>query len=284
MLIAFIILSKKLPKLIKHDKVEIDNKKVWEDRESKFGWWNSDLQLNSLEKNLNDFYPVLVFFCFFIVISVIIITSIVSDEGKFSWWLVLMLIIPVILFIFGVWGTVYALRHRYYDKKLYEHIKNWTILEKKAIITKFKYFREMNIRHNIGKEWYVIIANIWEQTFKSDKISVLILWAEWRDIDKKFYEEKGIPYSPSDPKFNADYKRREEYRIKEIDAQLAWLSGEFESASWFRKNKIQKEINELVVKKALTSPKALPYKGKSYYIGDEIIVLVDPDNPKNYIM
>jgi hypothetical protein len=33
-----------------------------------------------------------------------------------------------------------------------------------------------------------------------------------------------------------------------------------------------------------TAPISLPYKGKEYYIGDEITVLVDPDNPKNYIM
>jgi hypothetical protein len=32
------------------------------------------------------------------------------------------------------------------------------------------------------------------------------------------------------------------------------------------------------------APISLPYKGKVYFIWDEITVLVDPDNPRNYIM
>jgi hypothetical protein len=240
--------------------------------------------IRGIQKNPKGWYFVLGFFCIFTLIPVLIITAIINEESKFSRWLVLLLIVPLFLLIFGIWGIAYTIKHRVYNNRLYEHLKNWTILEEKAIITKFKYFREHDTEHSFGKEWYIIVANIWEHIFKSEKINVLIFWAEGKDIDKKFYEEKDIPYSPNDPKFNKNYKKRQDDRIKEIDAQLAWLSEELEHVSRFKKKKIQKEINKLVIEKIWTSPKALPYKGKSYYIGDEITVLIDPDNPKNYTM
>ena len=239
--------------------------------------------IRGIKKNPKEVYAGFVFFWFFSLIPLIIIISIINEEKEFSWGIVFMLIIPSLLLIIGIWGILYTIRHLIFNKKLYEHLKNWTILEQKAIITKFEYFR-VDSENSISREWYIIVAKIWEQKFKSKEINLLIFWAEGKDIDKKFYEKKGIPYSPKDPKYNNDYKKREDAKKKEIEAKLAEIKLEYANASRFKKIKLNKEINKLHLELIRTSPKSLPYKGKEYFIGDEITVLIDPDNPKNYIM
>ena len=239
--------------------------------------------IRGIKKNPKEMYAGFVFFWIFCLISIIIIISIISDEKEFDWWTVFLLIIPALLLGFGIWGILFTIRSITYSKKLYEHLRNWTMLKKKAIITKFENFR-IDSENNFTREWYNIIAKIWNQRFKSEDINIQIYWAIGKDIDKKFYEKKGIPYSPTDPKYNNDYKKRRDAKKKEIDAKLDEIKFEYAYGSRFKKLILTRKINKLNLELIRTSPKSLPYKGKEYYIGDEITVLVDPDNPKNYIM
>lgn len=175
------------------------------------------------------------------------------------------------------------IRLRIYNNKLYEHLKNWTMLEKKAIITKFKHFR-IDSENSVSREWYYIVAYIWKQKYISDDINGIVLWAVRKDIDKKFYEKRGIPYSPRDPKYNNEYKGRLDAKKKEINAKLAEMSEEYVRASRFKKIFITWKANKLNMELIKLVPISLPYKDNVYFIGDEITVLVDPDNPRNYIM
>ena len=239
--------------------------------------------IRGIKKNPKEMYAGLVFFWIFCLIPILIIISIISDE-EFSRWTIFMLIIPVFLLGFGIWGILFTIRKIIYNKKLYEHLQNWTILEGKAIITKFKHFSTPSTETQMSREWYIIEAKIWGHKLKSEKIDILIFWINGKDIDKKFYEKLGIPYSPKDPKYNNQYKERREIKKKEINAKLSEIKQEYVDASWIKKIFLTRKINKLNNELTLTAPISIPYKGKSYYIGDEITVLVDPDNPKNYIM
>jgi len=256
----------------------------------KWGGWRNNLGLDGTKKNPREVYVLLAFFWIFFLIWMVIVFANIDELMSikiefnigFFLWLIFILIPFCILFI-GLWGIIYTIKHRIYNNRLYEHLKNGTMLEKKAIITKFKHFR-VDHENSASREWYVIVANIWKQKYKSEDIEWIVLWARWKDIDKKFYEKRGIPYSPRDPKYNNEYKWRLDAKKKEINAKLAEMSEEYVRASRFKKIFITWKSNKLNMELIKMVPISLPYKGNVYFIGDEITVLVDPDNPRNYIM
>jgi len=164
-----------------------------------------------------------------------------------------------------------------------KHLENWTIIIRKPLITEFQYYYDSDADGRHSESWYIIVANDWVNIYRSKLFerAILTWWYYDESIDKEFLQKKGIPYSPRDPLYNVEVVLK---RIKEIDDEIDLLTEEKKSKSFFAKIKINSKINDLNLEKNKLFPPSLICGWRNLYIWDEVTVLVDPDNPKNYEM
>lgn len=240
---------------------------------------------DDIEKNSKLPVPIIVISVIFalgvIIFFVFLYTKIREDS---DWFLDILplLIICSILLLFPVLVFYWIYTTMRLSKNMKKHIENGTVVIKKATITKFSYYYYSD--RDFGTEkWYYIIACDWIDTYSSKLFerAFLTWWYYEESIDKESLQKKGIPSSPRDPLYNTEAVLK---RIKEIDDEIDLLTEEKKSKSFFSKIKINSKINDLNSEKNKLFPPSLICGWRNLYIWDEVTVLVDPDNPKNYEM
>lgn len=164
---------------------------------------------------------------------------------------------------------------------LLKHVKNWTVVKKKAEITKFSYYYKSGNKDHSSESWYDIVASDWDYSFtRRLEGAWLNVWS-WLTIDKEYLLSEGIPFSPDDSKFDEVSIDR---RNRDLECKIESLNEQLKYVWWLDKMKIKSEIIELQKEKSKWIPIWLIYEDKIFFIWDVITVYVSPDNPKYYFM
>ena len=238
-----------------------------------------------MEKTTHLPVPLIVFWIVFalgvIIFMVFVYTKIREDSDSFLDTLPL-LIICCILLLFPIWLFCWIYNTMKSSRSMKKHLENWTIIEKKTEITCFSYYYSSD-RDFGTEEWYYIIATDWINSYRSKLFQrVRLSWSYFRiSVDRDYCQKNWIPYSPRDPKYDGDFTMK---RIREIDQQIDSLKEQSKDMGFFAKIKNNSKISKLNDEKGKLFPPSLICNGRNLYLWDEVTVLVNPDNPKNYEM
>ena len=178
------------------------------------------------------------------------------------------------------------------NKKLLNHINNWTIIIKRPKICGFLYVSNRD-SDGFTTSWYFIIADDWWIEYRSPRLTDSIFtWEKWISISMDYYTQRWILYSLSDPRY---IKSAEFVRVKEIEQKIETLQKQCNYVDRKEKKNLLKEIAELKKERITLLPHHLVSNWDSYlswsdtnssdfYIWDEINVFIDPENPDDYVM
>lgn len=237
---------------------------------------------NDIEKTSKLPVPLIVFIVVFTLVIFIFLFAYIKN-GKssiygYDYWF---FVVIGLFFLFPIWMSFWIYKTLKSSRSMKKHIEDWTIITKKAEITRFSYYYSSD--DHGSDEWYYVTATDGMNEYKSKLLerARLTQWYLNESINKDYCLKKWIPYSPNDPKYNKDFVLK---RIKEIDEQIDLLREESRDMSFFAKIKNQFKIDKLYEEKNKLFPPSLICNGRNLYIWDEVTVLVDPDNPKNYEM
>ena len=167
------------------------------------------------------------------------------------------------------------------NRVLLKHVKNWTVVKKKAEITKFSYYHKSGNKDHSSESWYDIVANDWDYSFtKRLEGARLNVWS-WLTVDREYLLSEGIPFSPNDSKFDEVSIDR---RNRDLECKIESLNEQLKYVWWLDKMKIKSEIIGLQKEKTKWIPICLIYEDKKFFIWDLITVYVCPDNSKYYFI
>lgn len=173
---------------------------------------------------------------------------------------ILWLLPAIIIFMF--WHNIR--KNKKNNINLYKHVNSWTIVVKKAKITRFEYYYKADNDY-AGTRWYYIMAMDWDISYKSELLvgAKLSEWYGKISIDKSCF--RGNNNLVDENKLLAERS--------ENNTVISKLGGILYNQNLYGVNDIY-----------WWRPPSLMYEDKERNLWDEVIVYVDPDNPENYKM
>lgn len=154
--------------------------------------------------------------------------------------------------------------------RFFKNIECGSVWKKEAKIVDFEY------SESDDDSWYYVILSDWEKKYK-------VLYCSWAKIIGKtdldletddFYEKNWI---------SLDLQDRDTMK-KQIDKKISDLELQRTNVSFFKKHKIDSEIEVLKHKKQDLEMYHLHSQGWDFYIWDTYKVLVDLEDANNYIL
>lgn len=177
------------------------------------------------------------------------------------WSLVFWLFGAIIIFSF--WHAIRKEKRN--NASLYKHVNSWTIIVKKAEITKFEYYYSKDDDYHTSTKWYYIIAMSWDSSYKSDLLEGAKL-SEWYgkiSVDKSYFQGNNNLVEE-----NKLLTQGSENNV--IISKLWWILNNqnlygTNDTNWWHLPSLMCE-------------------DKKWDLWDEVTIYVDPDNPENYKM
>ena len=182
-------------------------------------------------------------------------------RGKAIFWGVIILII---------WFATIEIRKLY---RLHKAVEDWTAIRKLVKIIDFKFANKRGWEDETTR-WYYVITSDWQNNYKW----MFHRWAKiyWKSEDDlmndDFYIEEWITLDLT----NRDITRQQ------LDQKILNLKSESQRVNLFKKQKLFMKIIKIQNKKHDLEPYHLHTHEWDFYIWDEYVLLVDPDDSNNY--